>query len=259
MHGQPVNGFIQAGNYLKRGFQLIQQPGLRLFVIIPLIINIVIFGILINWAQGVFADWLTTMMSWLPDWLGFLSTLFWLVYGWFIVMILVLGFSALANFIGAPFYSYLAEMTEVKLTGEKKDAQIDWVEFLKMIPRTLMREIQKLIYYIPRAILLLIIGLIPGLNILGAIAWFLFSSWMMAIQYVDYPADNNGQSFGKLKTDLGARRLTALVFGALVGFGMMIPLVNLIILPAAVCGATCFWLDSNQRLASNSQSAMSKV
>jgi CysZ protein len=73
---------------------------------------------------------------------------------------------------------------------------------------------------------------------------------MMAIQYCDYPMDNNKVSFRQMKVMLAERRLTSLSFGAIVQIGMMIPLVNLIMMPAAVIGATLFWCEEhciNQR------------
>lgn len=66
---------------------------------------------------------------------------------------------------------------------------------------------------------------------------------MMAIQYCDYPMDNNKVSFKDMKEALKQRRLTSLGFGGLVSIGMMIPLVNLLIMPAAVVGATIFWVE----------------
>ena len=52
---------------------------------------------------------------------------------------------------------------------------------IKDIPRALWREVQKILYYLPRAIGLLIIGLIPVVNLVAAVLWFLFNSWMMAL------------------------------------------------------------------------------
>ncbi|TNF00018.1 MAG: sulfate transporter CysZ, partial [Gammaproteobacteria bacterium] len=37
--------FFRGLGYLGEGFRLIRQPGLRLFVLIPLVINIVLFGL----------------------------------------------------------------------------------------------------------------------------------------------------------------------------------------------------------------------
>jgi CysZ protein len=80
-------------------------------------------------------------------------------------------------------------------------------------------------------------------NIIAPVLWFLFGAWMMAIQYCDYPMDNNKVSFRQMKVMLAQRRLTSLSFGAIVQVGMMIPLVNLVMMPAAVIGATLIWCE----------------
>ena len=44
---------------------------------------------------------------------------------------------------------------------------------------------------------------------------------------------------------LKARRLTSVGFGGLVQLGMMIPVLNLVLMPAAVVGATCYWVEEH--------------
>jgi hypothetical protein len=49
---------------------------------------------------------------------------------------------------------------------------------------------RKLGYFLPRAIGLFILSFIPVVNIIAAPLWLLWGL-MMAIQYIDYPADNH--------------------------------------------------------------------
>lgn len=63
---------------------------------------------------------------------------------------------------------------------------------VKDIPRIMKREVQKLAYYLPRAIVLLLLYLIPGIGqTVAPLLWFGFSAWMLAIQYCDYPFDSS--------------------------------------------------------------------
>lgn len=236
--------FFHGLGYLGEGFRLIRQPGLRLFVVIPLIINILLFGLLFYFLAEAFTILIATAMGWLPDWqwLQALDWVFWILYGVVILLMLAYGFVIVANLIGSPFYGYLSELTEKHLTGQEVDAGGGWGQILKDIPRALLREVQKILYYLPRALLLLIIGLIPVVNLVAAVLWFLFNSWMMALQYVDYPADNHRVSFGDLRRSLGARRLSAFGFGLPVALAAMVPVLNLFVVPAAVCGATAYWV-----------------
>ncbi|WP_111496989.1 sulfate transporter CysZ [Marinobacter bohaiensis] len=236
--------FFHGLGYLAEGFRLIRQPGLRLFVIIPLILNILLFGLLFYFLAEGFGVMIAAAMSWLPDWqwLQALDWLFWLLYGVVILLMLAYGFVILANLIGSPFYGYLAELTEKQLTGQEVTTEGGWAQIIKDIPRALWREVQKILYYLPRAVFLLLLGLIPVVNLVSAVLWFLFNSWMMALQYVDYPADNHRVSFGDLRRSLGARRLSAFGFGLPVALAAMVPVLNLFVVPAAVCGATAFWV-----------------
>ncbi len=72
-----------------------------------------------------------------------------------------------------------------------------------------------------------IIGVIPVVNLVAALLWFVFNCWMMSLQYVDYPADNHRVSFPALRRLLGDTRLSALGFGLPVAVAAMVPVVNL--------------------------------
>jgi len=236
--------FFRGLGYLGEGFGLIRQPGLRLFVIIPLLINILLFSLLFFYLGDLFSGLIATAMGWLPDWawLQALDWLFWLLYGAVIVLLLAYGFVIVANLIGAPFYGYLAERCEQHLTGQPIGSDEGWAGIVKDIPRSLWRELQKISYYLPRALGLLILGLIPVVNLVAVVLWFVFNSWMMALQYVDYPADNHKTRFPVLKQMLAERRLLALGFGLPVALAAMVPILNLFVVPAAVCGATALWV-----------------
>lgn len=236
--------FFHGLGYLGEGFRLIRQPGLRLFVMIPLLLNTLLFGALFYLMAGWFSALMVTAMGWLPDWtwLKALEWLFWLLYGGVILLMLAYGFVILANLIGSPFYGYLSELTERHLTGQELNVEGGWAQIMRDIPRTLWREIQKIVYYLPRALGLFIIGLIPVVNLVAVVLWFAFNSWMMALQYVDYPADNHRVSFPVFRRQLARRRLAALGFGLPVALAAMVPILNLFVVPAAVCGATAFWV-----------------
>ena len=136
------------------------------------------------------------------------------------------------------------------LTGKEIDGG-GMLDIIKDIPRTLSREFTKLAYYLPRAIGFLIIFFI--LPVIGQVIWFLFTAWMMAIQYCDYPFDNHKISFNKMKKQLLTQRKDSLLFGITVTFFSMIPIVNLVVMPVAICGATSMWVDKyrSQSLSQN--------
>ena len=65
----------------------------------------------------------------------------------------------------------------------------------------------------------------------------------MAIQYADYPFDNHKVSFLTMRKTLATRFGKNITFGMIISFCTTIPLVNFIIMPIAVCGATAAWVD----------------
>lgn len=241
MSANPVRG----AGYFMRGLAMLPQPGIRSFVLIPLLINIFLFGGAIWLLMEQFDVWMEHLLhGWLPDWewLDFLRYLLWPLFALLILVLVYYSFSIVANLIAAPFNGLLSEQVERRLRGTV-NTDSGWAELLKMIPRSLARELAKLAYYLPRVVLLLVLSFIPVINMVMPLVWFLFGAWMMAIQYCDYPMDNNRVTFGDMKRMLKSHRLTAVGFGSLVQFGMLVPLLNLIIMPAAVVGATLYWVE----------------
>ena len=153
-----------------------------------------------------------------------------LVFGYF--------FSTIANWIAAPFSGLLAEQLEARLTGATPP-DVGVFGIMKDIPRIMKREWQKLAWYLPRAIVLLLLYFIPGVGqTVAPVLWFLFSAWMLAIQYCDYPFDNHKVPFRTMREALRSRKVMNMQFGALTSLFTMIPVLNLVILPVAICGAT---------------------
>ncbi len=244
MQGNPVTGF----NYLMQGFRMITRPGLRLFVIIPLLVNIAIFSALISVTIGQLGDWIAAFIDWVPAWLDFLRWVLWPLAVILILVVVMYTFSIVANFIAAPFNGLLAEKAEELLTGGEVPGFETLGRALLSFPRALTREVAKILYYLPLALGVLILSLIPGINAAAPVLWFALGTWMMVIQYCDFPMDNNGRNFGAMKRAIRVKRLTSCGFGASVMVGTMIPVVNFLIMPAAVCGATVYWVEELKSL-----------
>lgn len=232
---------LSGPQYLARGFQLLRLPGIRLFVALPLAINTLIFGLLSYFAVGRFSRWINQLIDWLPDWLGFLEWLLWPLAVILLLAIVMYLFSTIANIVAAPFNGLLAEKLEEILSGEEVSGRETFSSALASFPRSMGRECQKLLYYALFAILTLIASFI--ISPLAPILWFCMNAWMMAIEYADYPMDNHKLSFKEARRRLEKQRVTSFGFGAVVMVGTMIPIVNLIIMPAAVCGGTVMWLE----------------
>ncbi len=236
MKGNPFLG----ARYLLRGFSLIFKPGLRSYVVVPLLINIVLFSILIL----VGAQQFNRLMLWLlPEWLAWLRGLLWPLFALTISGIAFFTFLTVCNLIAAPFNGLLAERVEERLRGRVKNPPLQLTQVLSTFIPALISELNKIMYFALRALPLLILFLIPGVNIIASVLWMIFSAWILALEYADFPMGNHDIKFAEQRVLLQKKRFMVWGFGAAILLLLMIPIVNFLAMPTAVVGATVMWVE----------------
>lgn len=235
MRGNPLLGL----RYFGRGFSLLTNKGLKRYVALPILINAILMSALIYFGGGYLVEQIQGVIDWLPSWLSWLYWLILPVAALTLVSIMLYFFSAILNLIASPFNGLLSEAVETQIAGE----EIPCEPMAQLISRTLQRELKKLGYFIPRYIGLLVISFIPVVNIISPVLWFIFGAWVLTLQFLDYALDNNGHSFADLHQALKLQPLTNIGFGFIVALGFMVPVLNLFVMPAAVCGATLYWSE----------------
>ena len=229
--------------YFFYGLEIAMSPEIRRFVLLPLLANILLVGGALFYLFSNLNLWIESLIGQMPEFLSWLSYILWPLLVLTILATFSYFFSTLANFIAAPFNGLLAEKVEEQLTGKKvnDDRMLD---VLKDTPRILAREWRKLVYLLPKAIGLFLLLLIPALGqTVAPFLWFIFTAWMLAIQYSDYAFDNHKISFNDMRNNLKQKQGKAYGFGTCVAFFTTIPLLNLFIMPVAVCGATAMWVS----------------
>ena len=226
------------------GLRMLTHPGLRRFVLIPLLLNIVVF-VAVGWFAATHFD--TFMDQWLPshEWLAFLRWIAWALFAAAYALATFYGFTLLANLIAAPFNSLLAAKIEARITGTAPPEGNE--SLMATVIPAITGEIGKIFYFLSRAIPLLLLFLVPGLNIVVTAVWILFGFWFLAIEYADYPMANHALSPTEQRAILRRSPLEALAFGAGATLLMLIPLVQFAAMPAAVAGATRLWMDQRSR------------
>ncbi|MDX1538212.1 sulfate transporter CysZ [Arsukibacterium sp.] len=227
-------------HYFFQGAALMGTKGLKRFVLIPLLINLLLFSAAFYLLMQQIQAMIAAMQHYLPAWLHWLEYLLIPLGVFSLVIGLAYSFTMVANFIAAPFNGLLSEKVEAHLTG-KPLPSVGFRGFINDIPRMLGREWQKLRYALPRAIVVFVLFLF--LPVVGPVLWFLFTSWLLAIQYLDYPFDNHRIDFAVMRGQLRRQPASSFSFGIMVNFACMIPLFNLFVMPIAVCGATAMWVD----------------
>ena len=234
--------FLQGMGYILRGVKLLARPGIRLFVLVPLLINTLLFTGVIVYGAELISDMirhLSQQWSWL-DWIG------WLLWPLFVIVVLTIVFfcfSIIANLIGAPFNGFLAAAVEARISGTRPAGNEGMSGLLREIIEAVKAEAVKFVYFLIRAIPLLILFLIPMVNVVAPAVWILFGAWMMALEYLDFPMSNHGKLFPEIRQTLGQHRALAVGFGLGALLMTMIPVINFIAMPAAVAGATSLWLE----------------
>ena len=105
-----MNDNITTGaDYVIRGAKLLPHKSLRLFVVIPLLVNIVIFGSLIGLGYSLLDEQINQLMGWVPDWLDFIEWILWPLITVAFALMTGYLFTALALIIASPFNALLAE------------------------------------------------------------------------------------------------------------------------------------------------------
>lgn len=237
-----MRDFLNGLGYLLEGIRLIRVPGLRRFVIMPLLLNSLLFAGLIYAAAIGFEHLMDYLLGFLPTWLHWLEYLLWPLFAISVMIILAYSFTLLANLIAAPFNGLLSEAVERHLRGQSLDQTGGWRAILKDIIPSLLSELQKILYFVLRAAPLALLFVIPGINLAAPLLWVLFSAWMLTLEYADYPMDNHGLKFRQQRPLLRQRRALSLGFG-LTTLGLtLIPIINFLVMPAAVAGATAMWV-----------------
>ena len=242
MYFKPAHGFL----YLAQGFKLIWHPDVRHFVLIPLLLNVVVFALLLIAGMHELRAGLDWLNASIPAWLHWID---WLIGPVFFLGILMAGFYCsllIANLLAAPFNGLLAEAVHRTLqTASMPPAESGIMGFFKQAGPALMNEIRKIGYYLLRVIPLLILFLIPGLNLLAPFIWFAFTAWLLALEYIEFPLAIHSVEFGEIKRIAQHNRMLVFGFGAALELLMMIPVLNFLIMPAAVAGATLMTLKNN--------------
>ena len=225
------NNPILALNCLLQGLKLLNHPQLRKYLLIPLFINMVLYtGAFVLGYHSVSA----LIHQFIPAWLSWLN---WILWPLFFVSFLVIGFftfTLVANLIAAPYYSQLSAKTlQIVLGQDVPIVEQPW-------NKVFMGELNRIGYLLVRVLPLLLLFVIPVVNLIAPILWAIFAAWGFAMEYMAYPLENRGLTFGDQKQFLKKSRWGALSFGGVAGLALTLPLINFLVGQAAVIGATIY-------------------
>jgi CysZ protein len=228
---------------VARALSLLNKPGVRVYVIVPLMINFLLFGALIWYGYSQFNLLVEWLMSFVPAFLEFIEWLIWIFFGVLAAITVFFSFTPIANIVAAPFNALMSEKIEIELTGKAVSSNIS---FARMAIDAIGSQLRKLVYIMFWALGLFLVSLIPVVNLVAPVLWIVFGSWLLSLEYFDYPMGNHDLVFAEQKKRLGERRGIALGFGGAVMIMTSIPIINFFAMPVAVAGATLLWVEQFQ-------------
>lgn len=247
---------------ILHGFKDLNHKNVRFYVRLPIAINIILFGISFYFA----ADYLSSYLNFNADvnfgdypWLKWLADLIHYILIFFKYLIIIITWltvfiitafiaTIMANLIAAPFNGILSEKLDSALTGFSPKP----ISTINLITHSISRELSKIWYFLTRGFVVgfFAIGFyfIPGLQIISTILLFVFSAWMMGLEYLDFPADNHQVSIKQLRNIMRQNRSCVLSFGLGVALLSAIPIVNFFVMPAAVLAGTRLWVKLSRHV-----------
>ena len=241
MISNPINGAI----YFLEGLSLINTKGIRRYVLIPLLINILIFSAGLWFAVSQFDLFISWALSELPSWLSWLEWILWPLFALTFYGVVFYGFSIIANILAAPFNGPLAAAVERNISAPDHTSANK--PFIDEVKTSILNELVKLKYALflmmPLIFLSLLSFAFPLISPLVAVLWMVYTIWVLTLEYADYPMANHSIDFPMIREKLASKRILSLGFGGMVLLGTMIPFINFLVMPVAVAGATKMYVQ----------------
>ncbi len=219
--------------------------GLWVFVVIPILINIVVGVVLYAGLLVAGMGWVDAQVAGLPDWA---SGVAWLLRGLLAIALLVLIGYLLVRFgvvLGSPFYGQLSERIEHQLTGSAPPANPLTLRGITYdIWRALLYELKKLILALGIGLPLLLLGFIPVVGQIGLIiGQIALGAWIACLDFLDSPLERRRMRFRE-KLGIVRRGLPLTLGFGLICFGLVsIPLVNLLAIPVCVAAGALLYCE----------------
>lgn len=234
----PITDFGKGAAYALRGFSLMRRPGARSLVMAPLVINALLFTLLMVLGVSYLPNTMDHLMASLP---GYLQWLQWLLWPLLFVLLVVGGGVCcllLASLIAAPFAAPLAAAVARGQGYQPPAGSLNVRETVAEAFGAIGAEFRKLGYFLRLALPLLLLSLIPFAQIAAPPLWFLFSAWLLAQEFADYPLSLFGAELAEQRRRIRARRMLFFGFGIVTLMITMIPFLNMLAYPAAISGMT---------------------
>ncbi|MEU4559904.1 EI24 domain-containing protein [Actinoplanes sp. NPDC023936] len=233
--------FATGVGLLGRGLGLIlRSPRLLLLGLLPALLSGVLYIVLLVLLIRFLPD-LSEGATWFADgWDAWLRDTVQVFAGAGIlglsVLLGIITFTAVTLLIGDPFYETISGRIEARFGGVPDEVEVSVLESLRRSAADSLRLIGVSVLV---AIPLFVLGLLPfvGQTVIPVVGGAV-GGWLLALELTGAPFQRRGRRLRDRRAVLGANKPLALGFGAAVFVVFLIPLGAVLLMPAAVAGAT---------------------
>ncbi|SCL20560.1 CysZ protein [Micromonospora nigra] len=233
--------FLGGTGLLLRGIGLyVRSPGLMLLGVVPALITGALF--VAAYATLVYVvDDLAALVTpfadnWSEGWRSLARVVAGLAFLGIGGLLAVVTFTAVTLVVGDPFYEKISERVERRYGGPAAEVEVPfWASLRRSAGDSLRLVGLSILFGVP----LLAAGFVPVVGqtvvpVLGAAV----GGWLLAVELVGAPFSRRGRHLPERRAALKADRPTTLGFGMAVFVCFLIPLGAVLLMPAAVAGAT---------------------
>ncbi len=266
LQGSAASRLSQGFRYVLRGFKfpLIEHPRLIGFVVVPALINVLLFvGLLAamgTWGGGWVSGLLDGAIAGEHAW--YVTPFVWLlrIFSWLVVATVIGALSfvtvyLIGGVIAAPFNDVLSEKVESIRMGTPEPP----FSLKKTVGDALFamgQELRRVVLLLLVYAVLLPLHLVP---VFGTVIWAWLGFLILALDQLDIPLTRNRY---RLTDRIGAVKQNVLVstgFGAACAALLWVPLLNFLCLPAAVVGGTLLYADLREAGADQTSAIVEEI
>jgi CysZ protein len=250
MNKKSIIGFAAGFSYpFRAGHFVIANPRLLLYVIIPFLINTVVFAGAVWFGFDFFEETVKAMIPQGDAW-------YWVVLYYFLWVVAIIAtavvsfflFAVIGNLIASPFNDLLSEKTELMITGNQKDEPFRLRTFLRDSLHILLDDLLKIAAFVAGMLVLFVLFLLPAVG--PALYAFLSAIWtalFLVIEYTGFIFARHKLKFRDQRQFIRQRKLASLGFGLGALCLLAVPFLQFFTIPLGVIGAVQFWYDSTQK------------
>jgi uncharacterized protein involved in cysteine biosynthesis len=213
------------------------------------VINAAIYGAVLYFSFSFLSGWLDSITE------DYLSSGIWteIIKLWLklialivILFICYLLFTIFGGIISAPFNEKISQFIEKIITGKTINTGLAFWDDVKS---SIKAEIQKILFYLPFILLLLLMNFIPVIgNFLSVTLGFVFSAYYNSLDFLDYPMTRRMITFRDKLKMINRELYLTFGFGSVAFVFMFLPVINVFTKPILVVAGTSLYFEKNYSL-----------